>query len=64
MKITFDGKTNSLTIEGVSINPKANEPSGTGKTYSLGYAKDKVMIENREATVAVNVYVPVKKAKK
>lgn len=64
MQAKFDSKTNTISLEGISVNPKANTPSSTGKTYGLGYEKAKIQIEGREATVAVNVYVPVKKAKK
>lgn len=64
MNASFDPKTNTLTIEGVSINPKSQDVSESGKTYKLGYDRIKVPIEGREATVAVNVFVPVKKAKK
>lgn len=64
MQAKFDSKTNTISLESISVNPKANELSSSGKTYGLGYEKVKLVIEGREATVAVNVYVPVKKAKK
>lgn len=63
MKIEFNAKTNTLTIEGVTVNPKATEPSTSGKTVGLGYERGKVSIEGREATVAINVYVPIKAKK-
>lgn len=63
MKIEFDAKTNNVNIIGISINPKADEPSTSGKTIGIGYERGKVQIEGREATVAVNIYVPVKASK-
>jgi len=60
MNVKFDAKSNTLTIEGFSINPKSTAASSTGKTFILGTDRVKTDIDGREATVSVMAYVYAK----
>jgi hypothetical protein len=68
MNVKFDPKSNTLEISSLSINPKSNNLSGTGKTYILGNDRAKLTIDGREATVSAIAYVKLdakgKKAKR
>ena len=60
MNAKFDARSNTLTIEGFSVNPKSTKASASGKTFILGIDKVKTDIEGREATISVMAYVYAK----
>lgn len=64
MQVEFDAKTNTLTITGMSINPKASEPSESGRSIPMGYDRVKINVDGRDTTVAVNVYAAIGGGKK
>jgi len=57
MNARFDHKSNAISIDGFSVNPKSTKPSTSKKTFILGTDKVKIDIDGREAVVTVMAYV-------
>lgn len=63
MQVEIDPKSNTMTIK-VSINPKSEETSESGKSFMWASEVHKTEHEGKAVRVQVNVGTPVETKKK